>query len=427
MAERPPVSICDLDAEKALLGGLLLDPSKAASLNGLEPGDFYSSLHRAIFETLIDLIDRGERPDYFALAAELRARGKLAPEQAGIISQLADRAASWAVPSYARTLKRLSRARRLQADLSELQDRLAHGADPQEVADEAGALADLGENNQPELVSSFDLARQASELFAAIQDGRQPGALPLGFPSLRPFEPRPGSVVVVGAAPSVGKSELLLELGMHLGAQGIGSLFISAEMPLIDCAWRVASRDSTVPVEKFRWRPGEGGPDSGERGLVGEGFEHLAGLPIFWSPVSGAARIVALGRRLARQGKIGVVLVDYLQLLKVPRGENRNLEVAAASAGLKHLALETGLVVFVASQLSRRHLTEGRPPELGDLRDSGAVGQDADGVWLLHREPGGAVLHLLVAKNRHGRLGRVRLRFAHGHIFDNLPQDTDET
>jgi hypothetical protein len=293
----------------------------------------------------------------------------------------------------------------------------AGSTDPDTAAGAIAAAAE-GQGADSEAVPMGEAAPSAFDALEAIQDGKAPGVVPTGFPSLEPFAPSPGDLVVVGARTSVGKTQTALQIAYSLGHrnQPAASLFVSAEMSVQACVWRLLSWASRVPVDGFRRA---GGLTRAERDKVQAARARVDGLPIYWSDQNRPERIASLAARLQRRAGIRVVFVDYLQRLTMPRAETRNLAVGEASKVFADLAKRTGLVVYLLSQLRRPGQDrEKDPPRVSDLRDSGSIEQDADVIYLLHREPFSEKLLVGVAKNRQGRRSEVELQFHDGHILD---------
>jgi len=414
-----PKPLCNPEAEQAVLAAVIRDNGILTKIPNLAPGDFYVSNHQRIFEAMLSLWAEGTSVDALTVQDRLESLGKAEGVPQGYLASL--KANGTPGPDAAKIVKRLSLSRHLSVALGELQDRLDRGEDPGRVAAEAAELAALECESGPEVVYQAELIDAAHAEFEGIQNGKLAGTVPIGFKSLARCDPRPGTVVVVGADAGSYKTEFALEWATNAARLNppLSTLFVSAEMPLVDCAWREASRESLVPVENFRTL----GMNLQERVLVNGAFKKLRGLPILWSPVNKVQRVIGIARRLAEQGAIKLLMIDYLQLMNAQAAENRNLEIQGASAGFKALAKSTGLVVVLLSQLSRYHLREGRAPNLGDLRESGSIGQDADLVLLLSREKGSEVLQVLIEKQRNGRRGLVRLRSTRGHIFDDMAQE----
>jgi replicative DNA helicase len=406
-----------VEAEEFVLGSIL-QGADVGKVLFLEAQDFAKHQHQRIFSAMRKLYDRGDGVDPIAVVEVLRARQDgCAPEEVAYCSGLPDKAPTPSLlVQHARVVKKVSDRRRLMLDLTELVGRLEVGADPREVVDECAALRCFNQTEGPDVYSMREALTIAVDEIEKIKTQEKVGTVPTGFKSLEKYAPRPGNVVIIGAHPSVGKSELAIEIGINIGKLGIPSLFVSSEMTLEDSLWRVLSRESLVTADRFRCSEPFTRDEMEHYGTAIETSSHL---PMSWSLLSDVNRIGALIRSLARQGKIKVAFVDYLQLLNMPEGDNRNLQVQEASRMFKHIGKETGCVIYLLSQVNRKTDRASGPPTMRDLRDSGAIEQDADEVWMLDRQPHGRELKCEIAKNRNGPTGSAQFSFFKGHIFDD--------
>lgn len=229
---------------------------------------------------------------------------------------------------------------------------------------------------------------------------------------------KPGGLYIVGARPAVGKSTVAASFWLDCARRaGLTALLFSLEMTRTELYHRLLASVGEVDMGRLQHRTLR--TDDYDR--VSKAAAHIAGLPLVVDdrPDLSVAQIRARVRAVRRRRQVGVVIVDYLGLLRPPRDAPRNdrrVQVDMLSRGLKMLAKDLGVPVVVLAQLNRG--PEGRAskaPVLSDLRESGAIEQDADVVMLLHRDPDdesmGTDLHVIVGKNRHGPQGRVTLNF----------------
>jgi replicative DNA helicase len=237
---------------------------------------------------------------------------------------------------------------------------------------------------------------------------------------------KPGQMIVVGARPGVGKTALGLRIGLANSAAGVPVLFISAEMPTGEIAARALAQRSGVGLRAIQ----SGRFGEGEAGRVAEAGRELEAEPFFIDDTSGvsAARVASELRRAVRRRRVGLCVVDFLQLL-VPDNprENRVLQVGGMARSIKLAARACGVPIVTLCQLNRE--SEGRDggrPRLADLRDSGEIEQNADAVILLHVPPGQSAdepvwrVDAIVAKNRNGPVGETTLDYARPIVrFDN--------
>lgn len=233
------------------------------------------------------------------------------------------------------------------------------------------------------------------------------------FPSLNEFLGggfHPGELIYLGARPGVGKTALGLEVARRAGKQGRGSLVISREMVNVSLARRMTSQEGDIRAGALR----SGYLNAEEQAKLSTTVRKLGALPIWLSDEAvSLAEITELVTGWGESTPLGILIVDYLQLVRAPRDiRERRLQVEAVSQGLKTLALQAKIAVLCLSSLSRPHQeTKDKRPGLASLRESGELEHDADVVLLLHREYDQAPTECIVAKNRDGRQGIVRLIF----------------
>ena len=293
---------------------------------------------------------------------------------------------------------------------------------PQDAGEDAigriAAVLDRG-GRSGRVVTAAQAVRMAEAEAAAA--GSDPGLM-TGFPVLDSYlgGMRPGELLCLGARPGVGKSALALQIADLVGEAGRKVLLVSLEMTKGEVLSRQKVRRSRVPNRRVK--AGRLTADEAARLLAAR--DEIVRLPLHYcdDPSTSADDVAADARRLARGGDLGLVVVDYLQLLR-PRSErsNRSEQVADMSRRLKLTAKAAGVPVLMLSQLNRASEEENRPPRLSDLRESGSIEQDCDVVMFLHRttdvradlEP----VDLIVAKQRNGMTGTIRLEYD-GPLFE---------
>jgi replicative DNA helicase len=411
----------DLAAEQSVLGGMMLSRDAIAdvveALAG--PGDFYKPAHQSVYEVILELFGRGDPADAVTVAAELHRRGDLgrlggAPYLHSLIA---------AVPTasnadyYAELVADKAILRRLVQAGTRITQLGYHGNETGDVADvveraraslDEVALVARGGTRAAEI---DDLAAAALTRYA----NPAPAGVPTGCPDLDGILGgglRPGTLTVIGARPATGKTVVGMCLALNAAQRGHGALFVSLEMTEAELTDRVLANLGSIRLghlitHKLSDRDWE---------AVQSAVDRLHGMPlaIVDNPHMGLVGIRSLARdRLRTPRGLGLLVVDYLSLMlpadpKAPRHE----QVAAMSRGLKLLAKELHVPVVALHQLNRN--PEGRQdrrPSMSDLRESGAVEQDADNVWLLHRpEPGDpreGEIDFIIAKNRQGATGVV--------------------
>lgn len=415
------------EAEQSVLGCLLLNPDALHVITGmrLEAGQFFDTRHRTIWACIVELAARHEPVDVITVFERLREQQHA--EACGGLTYLNELAQSVSGPANLRRYVEIVQDKALlRAILSAADDARAIAAAPggsaAEKLDRAAALfAALGTRRQqsaPRPLSELILERTTH--WEALADGTAPPGVPTGLPRLDSALGgglKPGKVVVLAARPSVGKTSLAQQIALTVATQGLGVLLLSQEMAAGELVDRAAANLGRVNLGALSSGQFQG--DDWTR--ITDVMEAAAHLPLFIEdePALTLLAIRSKVRALQRRQALALVVLDYLQLCSGsnPR-DNRNQQVEEISRGLKTLAKEAGVTMLALSQLNRRAVDRGEP-DLSDLRDSGAVEQDADTVILLHPKgdadtPGGEKLVVaILAKNRQGRRGRLALAF-HG-------------
>jgi len=426
----------NLEAEEALLGSLLIDKDaiiKVADIIG--PDDFYKDIHRLIYETMLEVFEHREPIDILSISNRLEEKGQL--DLIGGRSYLVE--LSNAVPSathvvsYAQITQRKATLRNLINSCSDI-TRMAY-----EEAEAVDKILDRAEQklfgvSQRFLKQNFiPIQNVLGDAFTRIEEIHKSGGklrgLPTGFSDLDAALGglQPSDLLILAARPSVGKSALAIDIArqvavLHKIPVGIFSLEMSHEQ-IVD---RMICSQANINLWKMR-TGALSKSDESSFSKIGESINILSEAPIFIddSPVSNVMEIRTKARRLQAEHGLGLVIIDYLQLMEgSDSSENRVQEVSAISRALKAIARELHIPVIAISQLSRA--TEARTPaipKLSDLRESGSLEQDSDVVLFIYRkatdrgikfcppeEHGVAEIH--VAKHRHGPAGvTVKLFF----------------
>jgi len=425
----------DIEAEMALLGSMMLDKEVIGDVTSLihrnESDRFYRPDHRKIFEVLMDLYQAGKAVDLLTVRDELRRVGLL--EEVGGVDYIAQLAES--VPNtlhaehYARLVRDKAMLRDLISTVARINDTAySHHEDAREILDKAEHLL-FEVTDQRISEQAMQLREHFEEIFRRIEthDGQYITGVATGFLELDDLLSglQPGEMVVIAGRPSMGKTALGLSMAEHIASvDRVPAGFFSMEMSNQALAQRVLCSKAQVDSQKLR------------RHMVSEkeiqdlqmACDALADMPLYVDDTPGMSvlELRAKTRRLYLRHEIRVIFIDYLQLMYSPRRtESRQQEVAEISRGLKAIARELNIPVVVMAQLNRN--PEGRTdkkPILSDLRESGAIEQDADVVLLLHREdyyykikgetPPDDVrgrADVIVAKQRNGPTGTVPLHF----------------
>jgi replicative DNA helicase len=438
----------NIDAEKFVLGAILLDDSNFIQVAGfLDPEDFSLEKHRRIFLRMRDLADRGERIDRVTVANELMKQNQLESiDGLSYLVSLDDGLPQiFALDSYVKIVKDKSTLRRIVFASQKLIDRCIIGQEePEEIL--AGAeetILKLGETrasdtlvNTEQILSSFE-----GGINVFLDPSKRIKGISTGFYKFDEMTAgmHEGELIILAARPSMGKTALALNIAHHVATnmQNPKTVAVfSLEMSNDSLLTRMICAASMVDQQKFR----AGFLNQDERRRLQMELGRLVQAPLYIDDTSGAnlMDVHAKLRRLKAEQGLGLVIIDYLQLMSSRgRSENRNQEVSAISRGLKLMAKEMKVPFLVLSQLSRA--PETRPgdhrPQLSDLRESGSIEQDADLVMFIYREEvynrdredlkGKA--KLIIAKQRNGPIGDVNLVFIHHATkFENPLNDVDD-
>ncbi len=409
-------------AEEALLGGLLLNANRYWDIaNGLTGSDFHLLRHQVIWNALVSLIEKGQEVDFVTITEELERRGKL--EEVGgpafLSGLLTATVSSLHVLDYAQIIKKHSLQRQLLDAASKVAT-LAHkdDLDPEDMLAQAEqALTRVSNNLVSENMQSFKevLSRVYDQMYTAANQKTPPG-VPTGFLDLDKLLGglQPGDVVIVAARPGMGKTSLLCGISEHIARlERKRVVFFSLEMSSDHVVQRILAMHTGISAQVLR---------TGH--LTDDQWKHVHGVmelledaPIILNdtPTLTPAQLRIHLRRLASRQKIDLVIVDYLQLMSGgSKFYNRQEEVTAISRQIKVIAKELGVPVIVAAQLSRAvEARDNKMPVLSDLRESGAIEQDADVVLFIHQTQNGSpgAGSLIVAKNRNGPVGHVPVTF----------------
>ncbi|HAI74444.1 MAG TPA: replicative DNA helicase [Candidatus Moranbacteria bacterium] len=426
----PPQNV---EAEQSVLGALMLDKDAILKVaNLIRLGDFYKDIHNTIYETMLDLYEQHEPIDVLSLSNRLEEKNQL--NKIGGSSYLATLVntvpSSANVAHYAKVVQKKSTLRRL--------------------IETASAIVELGYKEEEDMEKLLDEAEQ--RLFAVSQkyikqdfipiksileaafnriDELHKGdyklrGIPTGFTDLNNILAgfQKSDLIILAARPSIGKTTLALDFARQIAIKekipvGIFSLEMSSDQ-LID---RMLAAESGVDLWRLRTgrlKTGEGDDDFQR---IGEAMGVLSEAPIFIDD-AGSANIMeirTMARRLQMEHNVGLIIIDYLQLMegRSYSGDNRVNEISEISRSLKQLARELNIPVIALSQLSRA--VESRSPQipkLSDLRESGSIEQDADVVMFLYREdrekpdtPNKNIVEVHIAKHRNGPVGRMSLYF----------------
>ena len=428
----PPQNV---EAEESILGGILLDPEAMGRVvDTLVPEAFYNSIHRRIYTAAAALHKDGQRIDLMTTYSWLQDQGELdAIGGQGTLAQLVDRTVSAVnIDRYAELLMdKYTRRRLISAsyDIAGLGYNTTIALD--EVCDksEQAMFAVTQRLGGSGLHDIGDIGQSFFEQLEAAMAGDAP-TTPTGFYDLDKLlvgGVKPGDLILLAARPSMGKSAIAFNAALNIAKEGKPVAIFSLEMGKEQIYQRLVSGVTSIIGNKIQ----SGQLDQDEVDRIVQAMGWISSLPLRINDNS--ATTVAQIRSDARQfaavsgGSLGVIIIDYLQLIE-GGGDNRNLELGRMTRQLKALAREINTPIILLSQLSRDvEKRTNKRPMMSDLRDSGAIEQDADQILMLYRdhyynpESPASDAELIVAKNRTGATGKVNLLFRPELTrFDNL-------
>lgn len=426
----------NLEAEQAVLGAMLIEREAALkALEILEPEAFYREAHRHIFEVVAHLVDRNEPVDVVTVAEELRRRGVLeecggAPYVTGLANAVPTAAN---VEYYARLVEDRAILRRIITVTREIAQRAYEAAQPaEELLDEAEQqIFSISRRIKVRTFTSLKeiLYRTYEHLETLYAHRDRVIGVPTGLMDLDELTAglQPSDLIILAARPAQGKTALALHIAAHCALKRkIPVALFSLEMSGEQVAMRLISHESRIDGQKLR----TGLLDEEDWLKITRAIARLSEAPVFIddTPNIGILELRAKARRLKADQNIGLLIVDYLQLMQARnRGESRQQEISEISRSLKALARELRVPVLALSQLSRAvEQRQDRRPQLSDLRESGAIEQDADVVAFIYQNPemqerNPNVVEIILAKQRNGPTGSVQVLFSRGTgRFENL-------
>ncbi|RIV47469.1 replicative DNA helicase [Flagellimonas pelagia] len=440
----PPQAV---DLEEVVLGAMMIDKKGVDEvIDILHPDVFYKDAHKYIYEAIFKLFESSEPVDLLTVSSQLKKDGKL--EAVGgdfYLIKLTQKVASSAhIEFHARIILQKYIQRSLIKISNEIiEDAYSDSADVFDLLDTAEAK--LYEVTQGNLKRSAETAQnlviQAKKKIEEISNKEGLSGIPSGFDKLDRLTSgwQPSDLVIVAARPGMGKTALTLSMARNIAVNSdIPVAFFSLEMSSVQLITRLISSETGLSSEKLR----TGKLEKHEWEQLNVKVKALEKAPLFIddTPSLSIFDLRAKARRLASQHKIRLIIIDYLQLMTAggsQKGGNREQEISTISRNLKALAKELDVPVIALSQLSRAVETRGgsKRPILSDLRESGAIEQDADIVSFIYRPeyykidewddeertPTQGQAEFIVAKHRNGGLDNIRLKFV-GALgkFDNL-------
>ena len=410
------------ESEQCVIGALMLDPSAADRLGALRPDHCFSESHQIILAKIMKMIAAGKPIDVVTVAEELHARGL--DEQTGGLAYLGELIS--ATPSarnigrYAEIIIGKALERQLLAASEIIRERVSGvGTTAEKLAASQAAVMGISESVASRSPRTMrDVLLSAAETLKQRSEGTIKG-LPTGFIDLDKILSgglRPGNIVVVAGRPAMGKTALSVNIAYQAAREGKTALILSMEMSEQELSDRLMAQAGLVSLSDVI--DGKMDGDSGDRIMVAT--EKLYKIPLVIDDQGGLNLfdVVSKTRSVKRKHGLDLLVIDYLQLMDGDSGEkNRNNVLEQITRGLKALAKELQIPIILLSQLSRK--CEERPnkrPMLSDLRDSGAIEQDADVVAFVYRDevynetsPDKGTAEIIIGKNRQGQTGMVRM------------------
>ncbi len=436
----------NLEAEQSVIGGILLDNQSLNSvLEILGVEDFYSEAHRKIFTAIVELYDKNEPSDLITLSNILKSKNQL--DQAGgvsYLSSLADNVPSAAnIAHYSKIVKEKAILRRLIGTATEILNKSYNaGTDIDTVLDEAEhAIFEISENKIRPAFSPFkDIIKESVKTIEKLYERKElVTGVPTGFEKIDDITSglQKADLVIIAGRPSMGKTAFALNIAQYAALEANTPVAVfSLEMSKEQLALRMLSSEARVDSQRIR--RGFLGEADWPRLIAAAGRLSEAQIFIDDSSAITALEMKAKARRLKSEVDLGLIILDYLQLMRSGgyRETSREQEISEISRSLKALAKELNVPVIALSQLNRKlEDRTNKRPQMADLRDSGAIEQDADLIAFIYRDevydkseenPEKGMAEIIIGKQRNGPTGMVKLAFQDKFArFENLARGID--
>ncbi len=429
----PPYS---LEAEQAVIGSIMIRPDAYAEIADIMNEDiFYSEKHKKIFKGISELMEKGNPVDYLSLKNTLDNMGFL--EQVGGASYIAELVQM--VPSasnieyYARILEKKMMMRKLINAAENIGNHAYNEqGDLENILDSAEKeIFSITQKNTKSTITSMKegLIEAWDNIDKIHNSGDEIKGVPTGFPDLdnKLSGLQKSDLIILAARPSVGKTSLALDLARNAAVyHNVPVLIFSLEMSSQQLLYRMISSHSRV--DSWKLRTGKLNLNNSEEyERLQHGISELSNAPIYIDDQAGTniIKMRSTARKIKSERGLGLIVVDYLQLMSPTQSRNSDnvvQQISEISKSLKHLARELDVPVLALSQLSRAVEQRQGKPRLSDLRDSGSIEQDADIVMFIHREDRykdhnerDNIAELLIEKHRNGPTGAVKLKFDDKH------------
>ncbi|GIX38056.1 MAG: replicative DNA helicase [Silanimonas sp.] len=439
----PPHSI---DAEQAVLGALMLDPQALEKVVGvLSHTDFYRRDHQLIFKAISELAEKNKPYDAVTLGEWFEAHALA--DQVGGTAYLVELAQTTPSAANVRAYADIVRDKSVLRSLIEVGTQIAEDGfapgdrETPELLAEAEQrvfrIADQNRTGRKDIIPLKDAMKEAFEILQVRYEtqGTVTG-LPTGFHDFDEMTAglQPSDLIVLAARPAMGKTTLALNMAEYAALKSKKAVVVfSMEMSASQLAFRLIS--SIGRINAGRLKTGQLEDEDWSRVTMAMRLLSESKIFIDDEPALSPAKLMSKARRIKREHDLGLVVVDYLQLMQVPgNSENRATEISEISRSLKAMAKELNVPVIALSQLNRglESRTDKRPV-MSDLRESGAIEQDADIILFIYRDeyyhkdsPDKGLAEVIISKHRNGATGTVKLKFFGEYTrFDNLARDTE--
>lgn len=428
-----------IEAEKSVLGGIFLKPDIFGDVvEILHPNDFYKNGHKLIYEAMRDIYNSGTGIDPIVVVNKLKKNEKfdeLVGEQL-LFDIISDVPTAANIIEYAKIVKEKATLRRLGEVGTKIVELAYEGYEEVDnILDKAeGMIFKISENvDSKDLVSLKDvIAQEFVRLEKVYQNKGVATGISSGFSDFDQMTSgfHPSDLIILAARPAMGKTAFALNLALNAAMKSKkGVLLFSLEMSSSQLLQRLLSIEAGIGLQKIR----NGFLDPDDWGKLGLASMKLSNSEINIAdlPNVNVLEIRAIARRLKAAGKLDMIIIDYLQLIKgnSTHGDNRQQEISEISRALKGIARELDIPIIALSQLSRAtEQRADRRPMLSDLRESGAIEQDADMVMFLYRDDyynedseDKGLTEVIIGKQRNGPVGTIKLRFFHEYTrFENF-------
>ncbi|WP_028769534.1 replicative DNA helicase [Silanimonas lenta] len=439
----PPHSI---DAEQAVLGALMLDPQALEKVVGvLSHTDFYRRDHQLIFKAISELAEKNRPYDAVTLGEWFEAHALA--DQVGGTAYLVELAQTTPSAANVRAYADIVRDKSVLRSLIEVGTQIAEDGfapgdreTPELLAEAEQRVFRIADQNRTGRKDIIPLKEAMKEAFEILQvryetQGTVTG-LPTGFHDFDEMTAglQPSDLIVLAARPAMGKTTLALNMAEYAALKSKKAVVVfSMEMSASQLAFRLIS--SIGRINAGRLKTGQLEDEDWSRVTMAMRLLSESKIFIDDEPALSPAKLMSKARRIKREHDLGLVVVDYLQLMQVPgNSENRATEISEISRSLKAMAKELNVPVIALSQLNRglESRTDKRPV-MSDLRESGAIEQDADIILFIYRDeyyhkdsPDKGLAEVIISKHRNGATGTVKLKFFGEYTrFDNLARDAE--